>query len=243
MTNKASALVIGCNGGIGRALTAILYSSGEYSSVHGIGRKKVTTEVPHVRYHQVSSEDEEQIAQFCQRHRQQFSTVICCIGTLHQADSEVELYPEKRLEDLQADKLAEYFRINTVIPSLWIKHGISLLSQKTTNHLVFLSARVGSIADNRLGGWYGYRASKSALNMMIKTAHAEYSRRSPDTVLVAYHPGTVDTGLSEPFQARVAADKLFTPEFTARQLLAMLPTLSAVQGPHFIDWQGKPIPW
>lgn len=110
-------------------------------------------------------------------------------------------------------------------------------------HLVFLSARVGSIADNHLGGWYGYRASKAALNMMLKSAHIEYNRRAKNICLVSYHPGTVATQLSESFRANVPEGKLFSPEFAIAKLLIHTQALTSENGPHYIDWQGKTIPW
>jgi NAD(P)-dependent dehydrogenase (short-subunit alcohol dehydrogenase family) len=109
--------------------------------------------------------------------------------------------------------------------------------------LVFFSARVGSINDNLLGGWYGYRASKAALNMLLKSAQVECQRRAKNISLVSYHPGTVDTELSRPFQANVPKDKLFSSEFTVSQLLQFVTNLLAEDGPHYIDWQGKTIPW
>ena len=106
-----------------------------------------------------------------------------------------------------------------------------------------LSARVGSIGDNHLGGWYAYRASKAALNMLLKTAAIEYSRRSANVKLLSFHPGTTDTPLSKPFQSSVAADKLFTPDFVAAQLIALM-TAADIDGQlAFIDWNGQSIDW
>ena len=133
--------------------------------------------------------------------------------------------------------------VNFIPPSLWIKHAVKLLAPKCLTSFTVLSARVGSISDNQLGGWYGYRASKAALNMMLKTAQVEYRRRLPESGLVAYHPGTVDTQLSKPFQANVKPEKLFTPEFTAQALWRELDTLSVEKAPYYIDWQGKTISW
>ena len=109
--------------------------------------------------------------------------------------------------------------------------------------IILLSARVGSITDNKLGGWYGYRASKSALNMLVKTAQVEFSRRIKKCTLVLYHPGTVDTKLSKPFQGNVPPGKLFSPEFTAMQMLQCVESLQSEQAPHYIDWKGDNIPW
>ena len=108
---------------------------------------------------------------------------------------------------------------------------------------MFFSARVGSINDNKLGGWYGYRASKAALNMMLKCAQIECQRRAKNISLISYHPGTVETELSKPFQSKVPTGKLFSAHFTVTQLLNIIPSLSAENGPHYIDWQGNTIPW
>ncbi|HBO11481.1 MAG TPA: short-chain dehydrogenase, partial [Halieaceae bacterium] len=106
-----------------------------------------------------------------------------------------------------------------------------------------LSARVGSIGDNRLGGWYGYRASKAALNMLLRSAAVELGRRAPSVALLAFHPGTTDTALSKPFQARVPADKLFPPARVADALLARMDAARADGELHFVDYAGEPIPW
>ncbi|MED5234325.1 MAG: SDR family NAD(P)-dependent oxidoreductase, partial [Pseudomonadota bacterium] len=152
------------------------------------------------------------------------------------------IHPEKRLEDVSEQALAAYFSTNSIIPAMWLKHLVNIMSKEGST-LVCLSARVGSIADNGLGGWYGYRASKAALNMLVKTASVEYKRRLKDVMLVCYHPGTVDTGLSKPFQKNVAAKKLFTPEFTAKQLIHHLSALNRDQACHFIDWNGEVVTW
>lgn len=146
---------------------------------------------------------------------------ICCVGLLHDR----QLQPEKKIEQLDAAHLQKYFAVNSIIPALWLKHLPVLLDKKKPAQILFISARVGSISDNRLGGWYGYRASKAALNMLIKTAQVEYRRRFPDAVLISYHPGTVDTPLSKPFQDRVPEHKLFSPQQLQRFLLISYNTL------------------
>ncbi len=169
------------------------------------------------------------------------SKVFCCSGVLHQT-SPVPLKPEKRLEDIHTRQLMEYFRVNSVKPALWLKHLPNIMSQEETK-IVVLSARIGSISDNALGGWYGYRASKAALNMLIKTAAVEYKRRLPNASLICYHPGTVDTALSKPFQANIHPAKLFSVEFTVSQLLKLISGLDSETNPHYIDWEGSTINW
>ena len=247
MPTLGRALVIGASGGIGASLVEQLASSPRYSQVYAASRSLPTSPIEGVNYQIVDSQNEDAIAEFCQKvaePKQQFSLVVCCIGSLHGADEHGrQVTPEKRLEDINTAKLQYYFNINTVLPALWLKHIEALVKGKLPANLVFLSARVGSIADNALGGWYGYRATKSALNMLLKTAQIELQRRAKNVCIVSYHPGTVDTHLSKPFQTRVKPDKLFTATYTAQQLLAQLDNFNAVDGPYFVDWDGKSIPW
>jgi NAD(P)-dependent dehydrogenase (short-subunit alcohol dehydrogenase family) len=126
------------------------------------------------------------------------------------------------------------------VPALWLKYLVKVMAKDKAS-IVFFSARVGSISENGLGGWYGYRASKAALNMFVKTASVEYKRRSPNTTLACYHPGTVDTNLSKPFQANVKQGKLFTVDFTVSKLLHHMEGFDAEQSPYYIDWEGKTI--
>ena len=109
--------------------------------------------------------------------------------------------------------------------------------------MVFLSARVGSINDNRMGGWYSYRASKSALNMLLKTAAIEYARRAKNVKLIAFHPGTTDTALSKPYQKNVAKGKLFKPDFVARQLLSLVAKTPVDGTLSFLDWDHQAVDW
>lgn len=244
---KGNTLVIGASGGIGETLVKRLQESAEYTCVYAVSRAIPASQVEGVKYDAIDSENENQIAKYCQQLKQtgcQFSLVVCCIGALHGADSDNQIImPEKRLEDINQANLNFYFTINTIIPAIWLKQVEKLLKGQQPAKLVFFSARVGSITDNQLGGWYGYRASKSALNMLIKSAQIECKRRAKNICMVSYHPGTVDTELSKPFQANVPQDKLFSSEFTVNKLLEHLPKLTPDEGPHYIDWQGKTIPW
>lgn len=165
--------------------------------------------------------------------------VFICNGVLHGEN----ITPEKRLADFDEQSFASVIKANTVTPILWLQQLMSIFNKKSQAKVVVFSARVGSISDNKLGGWYSYRASKAALNMLIKTAAIEYKRMFKLVKLVAFHPGTTDTQLSKPFQKNVPAGKLFTPEFVAKQLLAILPTIEANGEASFIDWQGQDVQW
>jgi len=132
---------------------------------------------------------------------------------------------------------------NTVVPALWLAGLVEPLRRSSGCVVAVLSARVGSIADNRLGGWYSYRASKAALNMVLQTAAVEYRRRARRVRLLAFHPGTTDTPLSVPFQRNVPEDKLFTPAFVAAQLLQIMDEREGEGEVEFVDWAGKAVPW
>ena len=168
--------------------------------------------------------------------------VVMFNGTLHNKTH----MPEKKLEELNANYFNELFNSNTLTPLLCLQSILPLLTHKTQCTITALSARVGSINDNKLGGWYTYRASKAALNMLFKTAAVELARRAKNTKLVLFHPGTTDTALSKPFQKNVPADKLFSAEFVAKQLFTLTfnnPHLELNGEPAYLDWQGEAIPW
>jgi NAD(P)-dependent dehydrogenase (short-subunit alcohol dehydrogenase family) len=145
------------------------------------------------------------------------------VGLLHEGD----LQPEKSLRHLQSAQLQRYFAVNSIGPVLLAKYLLPLLRHTERSMFATLSAKVGSIGDNHLGGWYGYRASKAALNMLIRTTAIEYQRVAPEVIVVALHPGTTDTNLSKPFQRHVPREQLFSSDRTAGQLLGVLENLTA----------------
>ncbi len=251
-TATENALVIGANSGIGRELIRQLLNSGDYKTVYSVSRSPFTDKTnqnsatSHV-HEVIDTADETQVKTYIDNLKAQkitLETVVCTTGVLHQSGNAdtAELKPEKRLEDIHSAQLAEYFRVNSILPALWLQGLVKVVNRQKAN-IVFFSARVGSISENGLGGWYGYRASKAALNMLLKTASIEYKRRMPNTSLMCYHPGTVDTGLSKPFQANVKPEKLFTPEFTVQQLLSIINRLDPENSPFYLDWQGETIAW
>lgn len=153
------------------------------------------------------------------------------------------LWPEKRLEDIGADALHQVFQANAVVPVLWLKLLHRVLKGPQRCVVAALSARVGSIGDNHLGGWYAYRSSKAALNMLMRTVAIEYSRRIKNVKLISFHPGTTDTALSKPFQSAVPSDKLFTPQFVAERLCRIMDTAEIDGELSYLDWDNKSIPW
>jgi NAD(P)-dependent dehydrogenase (short-subunit alcohol dehydrogenase family) len=163
---------------------------------------------------------------------------IVTTGMLHDAHQR----PERALKELDPATLARSFAINTIAPAIVAKHLIPKLPRDRRAVFAVLGARVGSIGDNRTGGWHGYRASKAALVMLMKTIAVETARARPNAIVVTLHPGTVDTGMSKPFQGNVAPEKLFTPDVAAQYLLKVIDGLTpADSGGHFA-WDGIRIP-
>ena len=168
-----------------------------------------------------------------------FSHAFIFNGLLHHD----QLQPEKKLEDLKLENLRQVFQANVFTQTLWLKALAKPLKHDQTATLVALSARVGSISDNHLGGWYSYRASKAALNMVLQSAAFEFAHRAKRVKLISFHPGTTDSALSKPFQGNVPEEKLFSPEFVAQQLLSVCVTVPRDNTLSYIDYAGKPIPF
>ena len=169
----------------------------------------------------------------------QLHFAINCVGILHEG----KLQPEKSLRQIDPDHLMRYFQVNSMGGVLLAKHLMPLFRHQESSIFATISAKIGSIGDNRLGGWYGYRASKAALNMFMKTTAIEYSRRCPKTIVVTLHPGTTDTNLSVPFQRNVPPEKLFSVERTVTQLLAVIDGLEIKDSGNFFSWDGSHLPW
>ncbi|MGA1133213.1 MAG: SDR family NAD(P)-dependent oxidoreductase [Prochlorotrichaceae cyanobacterium] len=180
-----------------------------------------------------------EIATQVQTYTTQLHWVINTIGVLQ----EPGLSPEKSLRQIEAAGLLRSFAVNSIPTVLLAKHFLPLLRHPDRSIFAVLSAKVGSIGDNRLGGWYGYRASKAALNMFIKTIALEYQRRSPQTIVLALHPGTTDTQLSKPFQGNVPTEQLFSVERTVRQLITVIDGTTSDQSGSFFAWDGSILPW
>lgn len=222
------AVVIGSSGAIGGAVVRALEARGDMRVV-GLGRAELDLT------------DEESIRAAAARIGAEGSVrfVFVATGMLH-GDGRM---PEKSWRDLDADTLMRAFAVNSIGPALVAKHFLPLFPREGRAVFAALSARVGSISDNRLGGWYGYRAAKAALNQLIRTLAIELGRNRPDALCVALHPGTVDSRLSQPFQRGVPEGKLFTPDFSAERLLAVLDQLTPADSGRLFAWDGAPIPF
>jgi len=172
---------------------------------------------------------------------QALDLIVNCAGVLHDNDSGMR--PERRLADIDPEQMIRSYRVNAVGPTLVAKHFHGLLSSRKKTVFASLSARVGSIGDNRLGGWYAYRAAKAAQNMITRNLSIELRRRRPDVICVALHPGTVDTDLSRPFQRNVPSRQLFPLDRAVRQLLSAIDSLTPQDNGGFRAFDGESIEW
>ncbi len=230
----SAAVIIGASGGIGRALTEAVISRARHDAVHALSRSGA--EISGADSGFIDIEDEASIAAAAARIGSA-DLIIVATGLLH-ADG---YGPEKNCRALSHDDLLRAFAVNAVGPALVAKHFLPLLPKEGRSVFAALSARVGSISDNGLGGWYGYRASKAALNQLIRTLAIELARQKPEAICAALHPGTVDTALSGPFQANVPEGKLFTPDYAAGKLLDVLDGLTANESGRLFAWDGAEI--
>ncbi len=169
--------------------------------------------------------------------------VINTAGVLQDDTTAPALRPEKSLAQVSAAGLQASFAINAFAPILLAKALLPLLRHSAPAVFASLSARVGSIGDNRIGGWYSYRAAKAAQNQLLKTLAIELSRLNRQAIVLALHPGTTDTGLSKPFQANVSTEKLFSPAFAAAALLQVIAARVPADSGNFYAWDGRPIDW
>lgn len=231
--------VFGASGGIGAALVNQLAARDDVAEVHALARKPLDAS-PKVHPHTFDLADEATIAAACATIGGTLDLVIVATGRLVRDNGQG---PEKSWRALDAAAMAEMFAINAIGPALIGKHCAPLLRKSARPVFAAISAKVGSITDNRLGGWYSYRASKAALNMMVRNFAIELGRTNPATIAVTLHPGTVDTALSRPFQGNVPAEKLFTPEQSAAYLLSVMDGLSPADSGKLFAWDGADLPF
>ncbi len=220
-------MVIGATGGIGSAFADHLENDPRSGSVLRFSRSSTPS---------CDLTDESSIEAVFEGLNSPLHLIIDATGFL----SDDTIKPEKSLRSLNAENLLHLYHLNAVGPALIMKHAAKHLPRNERSIFATLSARVGSISDNRLGGWYAYRASKAALNMLLKSASVEIARNRPEAVLVSLHPGTVATPLSEPF----ASDReRLTPEQSASDMLGVLDGLGPDESGSFWDYKGKRIEW
>lgn len=236
MGDVSSAVVVGASGGIGRALCDALVAGGRYAVVYGTSRKGEPITGAHSCA--VDLTDEGGIAQAADAigRNGPVGLVIVASGILH----ETNVAPEKSVKALAAASLARLFAVNATGPALVAKHFLPLMPRQGRAVFAALSARVGSIDDNRLGGWYGYRASKAALNQIVRTLAVETARTRPETVILALHPGTVATTLSRPFRTSDGAG-VVRPDIAAQRLLAVIDRAMPAQSGRLLSYDGSTI--
>jgi len=235
--------IVGASGGIGRAFAENIGRHERVSTVTALSREDPRLDTPEGAWLPIDIEREDSIESAAGQIRalgDALHLVIVATGILHDGDT---LHPEKSWRALNAPSLEKAFRINTVGPALVAKHFLPLLARGRKTAFAVLSARVGSISDNRLGGWYAYRASKAALNMLVRTLAIELKRSNPDALCVTLHPGTVDSRLSQPFQANVPEGKLFSPDRAACHLVSVINGLTPEQSGKLFAWDGVEIPF
>jgi NAD(P)-dependent dehydrogenase (short-subunit alcohol dehydrogenase family) len=225
------AAVVGAHGGLGCALTAALHDCGAFAAVTGFTRNGAPA-------CDITREDSVvAAAALLAEAAPPLRLVIVASGFLHDETRQ----PEKSLRDLDPGRLAHSFAVNAIGPALGMKHLLPLLPRAGKTVFAALSARVGSIGDNRLGGWYAYRASKAALNQLLHTAAIEMQRQRPACIVVALHPGTVATPLSAPFAKRGL--EVQTPQSAAAALLKVIDALTPGDSGGFFDHRGERVPW
>jgi NAD(P)-dependent dehydrogenase (short-subunit alcohol dehydrogenase family) len=218
-------LLIGHSGGIGSALQSALWNRG--TSVTALSRSTDGLDI--------TSEDS--VIDACAAlEPQSFDAVIIASGALDINGAQ----PEKSLSQLTPEAMIDQFKVNTIGPALVLKHTRRVLVKDRRSLVVALSARVGSIGDNRLGGWYSYRSAKAALNQIIRSSAIELARTHPQAVCIALHPGTVRTNFTRKYLGRHPA---VDPQAAAANLLQVLGGLTAGDSGQFFDWSGKNIPW
>lgn len=242
----SAAAIFGASGGIGSAIVAKLaqddihlWAGSRRGNKHS-GAHSDTPSNANIIPFQFDLTDEASIAAAADRMRDDSpELIIVATGILTLPDG---IGPERSYKKINPESMAQLFELNTIGPALVAKHVLPLLPKNRRTVFAALSARVGSIEDNSLGGWHSYRASKTALNMLLKNFAIELSRTHEHAIVAGLHPGTVDSELSKPFQASVPEGKLFTPEYSAAKMLAVLDRLTPADSGGVFDWAGKHIP-
>ena len=232
--------IIGASGGLGKAFVEHLSVQPNVTKLHAFSRSSVKFNHKKVESHaiDIASEASVKEAVDCVEADQLFDIVIVATGFLHDGN----ISPEKSMRALSMESFQDVFAVNSFGPALVAKHFLPRLQRDRKSVFACLSARVGSISDNQLGGWHAYRASKAALNMILKNAAIETARRYKEACVIGLHPGTVDTSLSQPFQGQVEDNKLFTPEYSSACLLKVINDVTPAQSGKVFAWDGKEMP-
>jgi NAD(P)-dependent dehydrogenase (short-subunit alcohol dehydrogenase family) len=236
-------LIVGGAGGIGREVVARMLEDPQvdwvYATYHNSFPKLQNKKLNWYRLDCTQESQFYDLSLSIASHSHVLDWVVNCVGVLHGE----KFAPEKNINDVNGEDFLKIVSINALATLLLAKYLQPLVRRSSRPRFVAVSAKVGSISDNRLGGWYSYRCSKAALNMAVKNLSIEWQRIMPDVAVVAFHPGTTNTALSAPFQARVAPDKLFEPEYVAEAIGALLHRLTPNDNGHFIAYNQDSLPW
>ena len=228
--------VIGSSGAIGRAFVDHYINDLSINSIFSFSRSSIGIDNNKVKHFSIDIENESSIENAAKSvEKTNFDEIIIASGLLHTN----EFGPEKSIKDLKADNILKVLNVNTVGPAIIGKYFLPLLNKDNKSVMAFLSARVGSISENKLGGWYAYRASKSALNQVIKTFSIELKRTNPKAIIIGLQPGTVDSELSAPFKRSVSNNKLFSAEYSVSQLIGVIERADESSSGNLISWDGE----
>ena len=232
--------VIGSSGAIGNSISKLLKSEISVESVYNFSRSAISESSEKEKNIYIDIENEDSIIESIKKIPKdiKFDLIFVATGILH---NDEDIYPEKSIKDISGDKLKKVLMVNTIGPALIGKYFIPFLNKNNKNVFAFLSARVGSISNNKIGGWYSYRASKSALNQIIKNFSIEIKRSNPNSIFVGLQPGTVKSNLSKPFQKNVNSKNLFSPDYSAKKLLDVINNLSIEDTGKLFAWDGEEI--
>ncbi|QTL37919.1 SDR family NAD(P)-dependent oxidoreductase [Pseudoalteromonas viridis] len=232
-------LIVGGSGGIGQALVKRFASEQPKAQIYATYRTtKPNIELDHVHWVQIDASREDDVRALA-KQLPDVDLLINATGLLHTPDK----LPEKSIQEFDPDFFNENLKANTLPTLLLAKHFAKALKAKQTTYFVALSARIGSISDNQLGGWISYRSAKAALNMALKTISIEWRYKLPNCCVLAFHPGTTDTALSVPFQKNVPPGKLFTADFVAQSLIDLIQSKQASDSGGFYSYDGSAITW
>jgi NAD(P)-dependent dehydrogenase (short-subunit alcohol dehydrogenase family) len=236
-----SAAVFGASGGVGGAIANLLRADPYCMTIHAGARSALenTTKTTPFMFDLLDEESIAAAARSISERQPEIDLVVVATGVLHG----LNLRPEKTMRVLDSHALTKSYAINAIGPALIAKHMLPFLPRDHKSVFAALSARVGSIEDNRIGGWHAYRSSKAALNQIIRTCAIELAVKNKHAICVTLHPGTVDTALSKPFQSGVSPDRLFSADTSAAHLLTVIDGLDATHSGRFFAWDGGPIPF
>jgi NAD(P)-dependent dehydrogenase (short-subunit alcohol dehydrogenase family) len=229
--------IIGASGTIGAAFLEYFLNSSEIEKLYLFSRSEISNQDVRIIHQYIDIEDEDSIEEAANTipNHENLDYIIASTGILYTDN----ILPEKSIKDLSYAKFSKLYNVNTIGPALIGKHFIHKLSSNSRSIFAVLSARVGSISDNILGGWYSYRCSKAALNMLIKNFSIEARRKNSNLIVVGLHPGTVESTLSKPFSSNIRSSKIFSPEYSVTKMVRVLENLTYEDSGKLFAWDGS----